>query len=74
MFAKPMTLQFLEWQLSHPSPPRVRSFMRVKFAQLGEDRAHWVSSALSLIGGVHIGARALLDIKLLWFGYIARLS
>ncbi len=24
--------------------------------------------------GVHIGARALLDINLMWFGYIARLS
>jgi hypothetical protein len=32
------------------------------------------SSALSLIGGVHIGARALLDINLIWFGYIARIS
>jgi hypothetical protein len=28
----------------------------------------------SFIGGVHIGARALLDINLIWFGYIARLS
>ncbi len=37
-------------------------------------RALWVSSALSLIGGVHIGAIALLDINLIWFGYIARLS
>ncbi len=27
-----------------------------------------------LWGQVHIGARALLDIKLIWFGYIARLS
>ncbi len=26
------------------------------------------------IGGVHIGARALLDHKLIWFGYITRLS
>jgi hypothetical protein len=25
-------------------------------------------------GGVYIGARSLLDIKLIWFGYIARLS
>jgi hypothetical protein len=25
--------------------------------------------ALSFIGGVHIGTRALLDINLLWFGY-----
>jgi hypothetical protein len=35
-----------------------------------------VSSALLLIhvGGVHIGARALLGINLIWFGYIARLS
>ncbi len=30
--------------------------------------------ALSCKGGVHIGARALLDINLIWFGYIARLS
>jgi hypothetical protein len=30
--------------------------------------------ALSLIKKVHIGARALLDMKLTWFGYIARLS
>ncbi len=27
---------------------------------------HWVSSALSLKGGVYIGARALLDINLIW--------
>jgi hypothetical protein len=33
-----------------------------------------VSSALSFIGGVHIGARALLDPKLTWFVYITRLS
>ncbi len=33
-----------------------------------------LSSALSFIGGVHIGARALLDINLIWFGYIACLS
>jgi hypothetical protein len=33
-----------------------------------------VSSALSLIGGVHIGARALRDVNLIWFGSIARLS
>jgi hypothetical protein len=33
-----------------------------------------VRSALLLIGGVHIGARALLDINLIWFGYISRLS
>jgi hypothetical protein len=31
-------------------------------------------SALSLIGGVHIGARELLYIDLIGFGYIARLS
>jgi hypothetical protein len=37
-------------------------------------RAHLVSSALSLIGGAHIGARALLFIKLIRFGYITRLS
>jgi len=34
-------------------------------------RDHRVSSALSLIGGVHVGASALLDINLRWFGYIA---
>jgi hypothetical protein len=28
----------------------------------------------SLIGRVHIDARALLDINLIWFGYIVRLS
>jgi hypothetical protein len=33
-----------------------------------------VSSALSFIGGVHIGARALLDPKLIWFVYHTRLS
>ncbi len=33
-----------------------------------------VSSALSLIGGVHIGARTLHILNLMWFGYIARLS
>jgi hypothetical protein len=32
------------------------------------------SSALSLIDGVYIGARALLAIYLIWFGYIARPS
>ncbi len=32
------------------------------------------SSALSFIGKVHIGAGALLDINLIWFGHIARLS
>jgi hypothetical protein len=37
-------------------------------------RAHGVCSAFSLLGGVHIGARALLDPKLIWFGYITRLS
>jgi hypothetical protein len=31
-------------------------------------------SALSLIGGFQIGAKALLDVNLIWFGYIARLS
>ncbi len=31
-------------------------------------------SALSFVGGVHIGARALLVINLIWFGYIASLS
>jgi hypothetical protein len=31
------------------------------------------SSALSFIGGVHIGARALLDPKLIRFGYTTRL-
>jgi hypothetical protein len=36
--------------------------------------AHFVNSALSLIGGVHIGARALIDINLTGFAYIARLS
>jgi hypothetical protein len=29
--------------------------------------------SISLICGFHIGERALLDIKLIWFGYIARL-
>jgi hypothetical protein len=29
---------------------------------------------ISLEGGAHIGARALLDIELIWYGYIARLS
>jgi hypothetical protein len=33
-----------------------------------------VSSALLSIGKVHIGARALLDINLIWFGYSACLS
>jgi hypothetical protein len=33
-----------------------------------------VSSALSPIGGVHVGARALVDRVLIWFGNIARLS
>jgi hypothetical protein len=32
------------------------------------------SSALSFIGGVHIGARALHVLRLIWFGKIARLS
>ncbi len=32
------------------------------------------TSGNSVTGGVHIGARALLGIKLIWFGYIARLS
>jgi hypothetical protein len=35
---------------------------------------HKVSSALSFLGGVYIGVRALLDINLIWFGNIARLS
>ncbi len=33
-----------------------------------------VINSLSFIGGVHIGARALLDPKLIWFGHITRLS
>jgi hypothetical protein len=33
-----------------------------------------VQPFFSYVGGVHIGARALLDINLIWFGYIARLS
>jgi hypothetical protein len=33
----------------------------------------WVSSALSFIGRVRIGARVLLDINLIGFGYIASL-
>jgi hypothetical protein len=32
----------------------------------------WFS--ILLIERVHIGTRALLDIKLIWFGYMARLS
>ncbi len=36
--------------------------------------AHRVSSELSLIEGVHIGARALLYTYLILFGYIARVS
>ncbi len=39
-----------------------------------ERSGSYCSSALSLIGRVHIGARALLDINLIWFGYIARLT
>jgi hypothetical protein len=31
-------------------------------------------SALSFIGGVHIGARALHVLNLIWFGYITRQS
>jgi hypothetical protein len=38
------------------------------------DREGWVNSALSLRGGVHIGAKSVLHINLIWFGYIARLS
>ncbi len=33
-----------------------------------------VSSALSFIGGVHISARAVHVLNLIWFGLIARLS
>jgi hypothetical protein len=33
-----------------------------------------VSSALSFIGGVHIGPRALHVLNLIWFGNITRLS
>jgi hypothetical protein len=33
-----------------------------------------VSSPLLFKGGVHIGARALHVLNLIWFGYIARLS
>jgi hypothetical protein len=33
-----------------------------------------VSSALSFIGGFHIGTRALHVLNLIWFGNIARLS
>jgi hypothetical protein len=33
-----------------------------------------VELLLLVIGGLHIGARALLDINVIWFGYIARLS
>jgi hypothetical protein len=29
---------------------------------------------VSFIGGIHIGARALHGLNLIWFGYIARLS
>jgi hypothetical protein len=32
------------------------------------------STTFSFIGGVHIGAKALHDLNLIWFGYIARLS
>jgi hypothetical protein len=41
--------------------------------QSNEAPPHWVSSSLWLIGGVHIGARALLDIQLTWFGWLYRL-
>jgi hypothetical protein len=37
----------------------------------GPPELHVHSSALSFIGGVHIGARALHVIKLLWFGKIS---
>ncbi len=45
--------------------------LRVKWINL---RAPWVSSALLFIGGVHIGARALHGLNLIWFGNITRLS
>ncbi len=38
------------------------------------DRDNWISLALSLIRGVHICAKALLDINFMWFDYVARLS
>ncbi len=31
-------------------------------------------TALSFLGGVHIGVRSMLDINLIWFGYTVRLS
>jgi hypothetical protein len=34
----------------------------------GPRTTEFVCSVLSLIGGVYIGARALLDINLIWFG------
>jgi hypothetical protein len=43
-------------------------------AMIDLKRTHRVSSALLLTDGVHIGARALLDINLIWFGYISCLS
>ncbi len=58
----------------YPAPYSCRSVI-VLYPQSNEltKRDSSVSSALSFIEGVHIGARALLDINLIWFGYIARL-
>ncbi len=49
-----------------------RASLRVR--NLLDERAPRVSSALSSIGGVHIGARGLNVLNLIWFGYITRLS
>jgi hypothetical protein len=51
-----------------------RTYIAYDLRVLNELEDPGVSSALSLIGGDHIGARALHVLNLIWFGCIARLS
>ncbi len=65
--------------LSNPSPTQLalgQLLLVLRYPWLREmidieGPLSYCSSALSLIAGVHIGARALIDINLIWFGNIA---
>jgi hypothetical protein len=64
-------LQLARWaalpaQCSMHTGRRVKNYL--------ERPPSYSSSSLSFIEGVHIGARALHVLNLIWFGYIARLS
>jgi hypothetical protein len=56
------------------SPVLETYMLEISFSRPQNKEAPRVGSALLFKGGVHIGARALHVLNLIWFGFIARLS